>query len=226
MNKKIVLLIIFILAIILVHASGFTKYFTLENIQTKKNILEVFVNQHYFISVISFILAYILIVTFQIPAATVLTLAGGALFGTWFGLIWVNLGAATGALIAFLFARYLFQDIINNKFESKLKKFNQGVIENGFSYILFLRLVPIFPFFLINLLAGVTKIKTKDYYFATVIGIIPGSFVYCNLGSALWQLHSTKDIIAIKNLIALSLLGVLSLIPLLYKKYRGKKYAI
>lgn len=220
--KKIILLSVFILIIILLSYFGIADLLTLENIQSQKEFLTNFAQNNYLLFVLIFILIYLLVVTFQVPGAAVMTLTGGAIFGPWMGTLWINIGAATGALLAFLMARYLFQDAFNKKFGERLKEFNKGVAENGFNYILFLRLMPLFPFFLINLLAGLTKLKTRDYYLATVIGIIPGSFVYCNVGSALWQINSIKDIVSGQILLAFGLLGVLALIPVIYKKFKRR----
>jgi len=150
-----------------------------------------------------------------------LTLLAGAIFGPWRGTLWVNIGASVGALLAFWAARFVLQEAVNEKFGSRLEEFNKGVAENGFNYILFLRLVPLFPFFLINMVAGVTGIKTRDYFLATMVGIIPGSFVYCNVASALWEVNSISDLVSGKIFISFGLLGALALVPIIYKKVQA-----
>jgi uncharacterized membrane protein YdjX (TVP38/TMEM64 family) len=221
--KKLVFASLFIGIYLLLKESGIVEFLDLSYIQTQKELIISLSKEYQLLFILAFILTYIAIVSFQIPGATILTLLAGAIFGPFFGTLWVNIGASLGALLAFLVARFLLQETINKKLGKKLQEFNKGIKENGFNYILFLRLVPLFPFFLINLLAGLTLIKVKDYYLATMIGIVPGSFVYCNVGAALWQIGSLKDIVSGQTLLAFSLLGLLSLVPIIYKKYSGGK---
>ncbi|MFC1616990.1 TVP38/TMEM64 family protein [Candidatus Margulisiibacteriota bacterium] len=223
--KKIILLLAFIAIIFALKYFGIADYLTLENIKANKELIIRLSTEKTALFVLGFIITYIVVVLFQIPGATILTLTGGAVFGAWFGTLWVNIGASIGALLAFLLARYILQDMVNQRFGEKLTEFNKGITKNGFNYILFLRLVPLFPFFLINMLSGITSIKTKDYFFATMIGIIPGSFVYCNVASALWEVNSISDLVSGKIFISFGLLGLLALVPIIHKKIKTKKEA-
>ena len=202
---------------------GIENYLTLESIKANKELLVGLASGNALLFSLGFMLTYIVVVLFQVPGATLLTLLAGAIFGPWLGTLLVNIGASLGALLAFLVARFILQDAVNQKFGSRLAEFNKGVAENGFNYILFLRLVPLFPFFLINMVAGVTSIKTKNYFLATMIGIIPGSFVYCNVASALWEVNSISDLVSGKILISFVFLGALALIPIIHKKIKSKK---
>ena len=177
------------------------------------------VKANYLIAVLVYIGVYIIATALSVPGATVLTLLGGFFFGPWLATAYVNIGATLGAFIIYLAARYFLGDGIQKKYADKLVKFNKEIDENGPNYMLTLRLVPIFPFFLVNLFAGVTTIKPKQFLWTTALGIIPGSFAYAWLGhagatigeGAPWQLF-----------VALGLLAVLSLIPVLMRKIKGR----
>jgi uncharacterized membrane protein YdjX (TVP38/TMEM64 family) len=143
-------------------------------------------------------------------------------FGVVRGALYVNIGATIGATLAFLVARYLFRDAIQKKFGSRLETMNRELEHSGFNYLLFLRLVPVFPFFLINLAAGLTKIPLRTFFLGTVVGIIPGNFVFCNAGASLATITSMSDIAAPRVLGSFALLGLFALIPVVYRKFIRK----
>ena len=182
-----------------------------------------YVDAHYLISVILFILIYLVSVAFSIPGATILTLTGGLVFGTVLGAIYVNLGATTGAVLVFLFARYLLGDKLQEKYGAKLNKFNREVETNGYSYLLMLRFIPIFPFWMINLFAGLTKVKLRTYFWTTAVGIFPGSIVYTYTGQQLNTIDSLKDIFSVNILIAFVLLGFLASVPTIVNHIKRRK---
>ena len=169
-----------------------------------------------------FVLAYIAVTGLSLPGATILTLAGGFLFGFVWGTLFVNLGATTGATLAFLASRYLLRDWVERKFGKWLEPVQQGFTNNAFSYLLTLRLIPLFPFFVVNLVSGLTRVNVGTYVAATAIGIIPGSFVYAYAGRQLGTINSLKDIASPGVIGAFVLLGLLALVPNLYKKWAGK----
>jgi uncharacterized membrane protein YdjX (TVP38/TMEM64 family) len=180
------------------------------------------VNTRYALAVTIYVVVYIAATALSVPGATVLTLLGGFFFGPWLATVWVNIGATLGAFIIFLAARYFLGDGLQAKYGEKLDKFNREIEANGPNYMLTLRLIPIFPFFLVNLFAGVTTIKPRQFLWTTSLGIIPGSFAYAWLGyagatvgdGAPWQLF-----------VALGLLAVLSLLPVLLKKLKKTETA-
>jgi len=139
------------------------------------------------------------------------------------GTLYVNIGATVGAILAFLVARYLFHDVIQNKFGTRLEKINTELEARGFNYLLFLRLVPVFPFFLINLGAGLTKLPLRTFFFGTMIGIIPGSFVYCNAGASLAAINSMSEVVSPRVLGSFALLGIFALVPVLYQKFKRRR---
>ncbi|MBP1731190.1 MAG: associated Golgi protein-related protein [Deltaproteobacteria bacterium] len=153
-KKQITLLLIVIGVILLLRISGVGSYLTVENLKANKELLQHFIDARYLLAVVTYIFVYILIVTFSLPGATVLTLAGGFLFHLFPGIIYVNVAATVGATLGFLFARYILGNKVQEKYASQLERFNRELDENGHLYLLTLRLIPAFPFFLINLLAG------------------------------------------------------------------------
>jgi uncharacterized membrane protein YdjX (TVP38/TMEM64 family) len=166
-----------------------------------------------------FILIYILQTAFSLPGATIMTLAGGFIFGSLWATLYVNIGATTGATLAFLAARYLFHEWVERKFGDRLGPIQEGFAKNAFSYLLTLRLIPLFPFFLVNLLSGLTRVKVSTYVAATAVGIIPGSFVYTFAGRQLGTINTLSELASPRLILAFSLLGLLILVPVFYRKF-------
>ncbi|MCF7354937.1 bifunctional TVP38/TMEM64 family protein/FAD-dependent oxidoreductase [Vibrio sp. CK2-1] len=156
----------------------------------------------------SFFVIYILITALSLPGAAILTLAAGGLFGLTTGLFIVSFASTIGATLAFLVSRYLLRDTIEKKFSARLKPINQGIERDGAFYLFTLRLVPIFPFFLINLLMGLTKIKTLTFYLVSQIGMLAGTVVYVNAGTQLAQIDSLKGILSFDLIVSFALLGI------------------
>lgn len=222
MKKKILFLLIFIAIIALIKFYNLDAYFTFENLKAQKDILSNFVQENYVLTIVLFISIYFVSVAFLIPIATVLTVAGGFLFGSIYGTIFVNIGATFGAVVAFLFARYLLGKKIQIKYKKQLEKFNYELETNKYQYLFSLRFLPIFPFFLVNFLCGVTKLDLKSFFITTSLGIIPGSFVYTYAGSQLADINSLGDIFTKEILFAFILLGTLTLVPVIVKKIKAK----
>jgi len=161
-----------------------------------------------------YILIYSIAPSLLLPGS-VISLAGGLAFGGLYGTIYTVIGATIGASLAFLLARWLGRDLVTRLLKGRLKTFDESAVRHGFKVILFLRLVPLFPFNGINFGAGLSGIRFRDYLLATVIGIIPGAFAYVYLGSSLTEIGSPSFFLAIL------LLGVLSAIPIIYRRVRG-----
>lgn len=213
---------VFIGLIIAVRVLGYDKYLTFEMFKNYRNVLIGYVNANYLFSVLIYILLYIIAVALSIPGATILTLAGGFLF-SYVGVLYVNIGATVGAVIVFILARYLLGNWIHEKYGDKLTKFNNDIATHGHNYLLTLRFIPVFPFFAINLFAGITKISLFTFFWTTMFGIIPGSFVYVYAGTQLGKIDSLKGILSFQVIMAFVLLGVLALIPVVVKKFIKKK---
>ena len=199
------------------------RYLSLDILKENRDQLLLFTDTHYAVSAALFILVYIVVTGLALPGAAILTLAGGFLFGSLLGTLFVNLGATTGAALAFLAARYLLRDWVEDKFGKWLEPVQQGFTKDAFSYLITLRLIPLFPFFVVNLVSGLTRMSVGSYVAATSLGIIPGSFVYAYAGRQLGTISSLKEAASPNVIAAFVLLGVLALVPILYKKFSAKQ---
>jgi uncharacterized membrane protein YdjX (TVP38/TMEM64 family) len=198
------------------------KFLTLNALKENRDALRSHAEAHYLSTVILYIVIYCFQTALSLPGATVLTLAGGFLFGAFLGTMYVNMAATSGATLAFLAARYLFRERVERKWGRQLEPIQAGFSQNAFSYLLTLRLIPLFPFFLINLASGLTRMRLRTYLIATAIGIIPGSFVYANAGRQIGAIDSLSEVGSPRVIGAFVLLGLLALLPVVYKKWRGK----
>lgn len=195
------------------------RFLSLNALKENRDNLLAFTDVNYVAAVGIFIVAYAIVAGLSLPGAVILTLAGGFVFGAVLGTLFVNLGATTGATLAFLTARYLLRDTVEQKFGKSLRPFQEGFAKNAFSYLLTLRLIPLFPFFVVNLVSGLTRVNAGTYIGATALGIIPGSFVYAYAGRQLGTIHSLKEIASPNVIGAFILLGLLALVPVVYKRF-------
>ena len=170
------------------------QYLSLDALKANRDQLLSYTESNYALAVAVFILVYILQTTFSLPGGAILTLTGGFLFGSLMGTVFVNIGATVGATLAFLAARYLLRDWVENKFGHRLGPIQAGFAQNAFSYLMTLRLIPAFPFFLVNLVSGLTRVNLGTYMLATSLGIIPGSFVFAFAGRQLGSINSLSEI--------------------------------
>jgi uncharacterized membrane protein YdjX (TVP38/TMEM64 family) len=197
-------------------------YLSLETIKTNRDRLLAYTGEHYLAAVLIFILLYVAEAALSLPGAALFTLTGGFLFGTIAGALYANVGATGGAALAFLAARYLFHDWVEARWGRRLAAFHRGFAHNAFGYLITLRLIPIFPFFIINLLSGLTKTSLGTFVAATSLGIIPGSLVYAYAGRQLGTINRLADIASPRVLLAFTLLGLLALVPTLYRHLTGR----
>jgi uncharacterized membrane protein YdjX (TVP38/TMEM64 family) len=198
------------------------RFLSLQVLKDNRDYLLSFTETHSAAAAALFVLTYVAVTGLSLPGATILTLAGGFLFGALLGTLFVNLGATTGATLAFLVSRYLLRDWVEQKFGKWLGPVQQGFAKNAFGYLITLRLIPLFPFFVVNLVSGLTRMNVGTYVVATALGIIPGSFVYAYAGRQLGTINSLKDVASPGVIGAFVLLGILALVPNLYKKWSGK----
>jgi uncharacterized membrane protein YdjX (TVP38/TMEM64 family) len=223
MKKKILIFLILIGAIAIFYSFDLQRFLTLESLKGNRQTLMLAYQTHRTPFIIGFILIYTAQTALSLPGAAILTLAGGTIFGALMGTVWVNIGATTGALLAFLLARTLLRDWVLKRFGQRMLSLDQGLNENGLSYLLFLRLVPLFPFFLVNLACGVTGLSIKTYLIGTMIGILPGSFVYANAGASLASIESIGQVASMRVLVSLALLGLFALIPAMYRRIESRR---
>lgn len=198
------------------------RFLSLSSLKDNRDSLLAFTDANFVSAVGIFIAAYVIVAGLSLPGAVILTLAGGFLFGAVFAVVFINIGATTGATLAFLTARYLLRDTVEQKFGKWLGPFQEGFAKNAFSYLLTLRLIPLFPFFVVNLVSGLTRVNVGTYIAATAIGIIPGSFVYAYAGRQLGTINSLKEIASPNVIGAFVLLGLLALAPVVYKRFSKK----
>lgn len=208
MKIKIILAVFIAALIAAFFIFDLQQYFSLEYLKQQKSVLAEFYAQNPIVVSILFFLIYVAFTALALPAAAILTLAGGAIFGFWHGLILVSFASTIGATIAFLLTRFLFGEAIEKKFGDKLETINQGIENEGAFYVFGLRLVPLFPFFMVNSLLALTKLKTVTFYWASQLGMLIGTAVFVNAGTQLAQISSTSDILSPKLLLSFVLLGV------------------
>jgi uncharacterized membrane protein YdjX (TVP38/TMEM64 family) len=191
-------------------------YFTLANLKSKQGTILAYKAAHPALSIAIYGIIYIAITGLSLPGATILTLAGGALFGLLWGTVIVSFASSIGAALAFLAARFLFRDNIENQFADRLKTVNDGIAKDGAYYLFTLRLVPLFPFFIINLVMGLTSMKTATFYWVSQVGMLAGTLVYVNAGTQLANIQSLSDITSPVLIGSFVLLGIF---PLIAKKF-------
>ena len=220
-RKKVVLLLIVALGIGSFYVFDVGRYLSLENLKANRDNLLDFSSSHRLLFIAGFIAIYTVQTALSLPGAAILTLAGGAIFGALMGTLWVNIGATTGAVLAFLLARTLLRDWVVTTFGTRMEALDRGLTENGMSYLLFLRLVPLFPFFLVNLACGVTGLPLRTYIIGTMVGIVPGSFVYANAGASLVSINTLADVASPRVLLSFALLGLFALMPAIHTRIRA-----
>ncbi|MEH6596974.1 MAG: FAD-dependent oxidoreductase [Colwellia polaris] len=212
MFKKILLLVIAITLVALFFHYDLNQLLTLDGLKGSMDQFGEWREQSPLLVIGGFFALYILVTALSLPGAAILTLAAGALFGLVEGFIIVSFASSIGALLAFLVSRYLLRDSIKNKFPERLKAIDEGVQKEGAFYLFTLRLVPVFPFFLVNLLMGVTGIKAWTFYWISQLGMLAGTVVYVNAGTQLADIESLSGILSPKLIFSFVLLGLLPLI--------------
>ncbi len=193
---------------------GGQNFLTLSYIQQSLGRFQEFIKNDPVTGVGSFFLIYVLCTALSLPGATILTLLAGALFGALYGTIIVSFASTIGATLAFLSSRFLARDYITKKIGARAFAFNEGFKKDGSWYLLTMRLLPVFPFFIVNLAMGLTSISVRNFFLVSQIGMLPGTFVYVNAGKELSQITSLSGILSPNLILAFSLLG---LMPLLIK---------
>ena len=204
-------------------ALGGPRYLDLATIKEHRDALLAFTESHFAAALAIAFAVYAGAVAFSLPGGLVLSLTMGFVFGRWIGTALVVVAATVGATLVFLAARYLFADAARRRLGTFGEKINAGFTKNAFSYMLFLRLVPVFPFFLVNLAPAFTTIPLRTYVLATAVGIVPGSFVFVNLGQTLARIDSLKGLVSADVLAGLGLLAAFALLPVAVQKYRARR---
>jgi len=221
--KKLIALIIIAIIIIVLRNSEYADMATFSYLKSHADGFKIYVHQHYLTSVLLYMAGYFLYTAFALPGAIIISLFGGYVFGVIVSLVLSVTAATAGASALFFMSRYVLGSYIHEKYQRQLALFNTELSKNGHLYLLTLRFIPIFPFFLINILAGLTKIPFRTFLWTTAFGIIPGGFVIMFAGSRLGEINSPDEIFSHKMLLVFVFFGIMILIPVIYNKIRGKK---
>ena len=215
LTRKIIIVAVLALLVALFFVFDLGRYLDLDYIKGQQARFGALYQAHPVLTVGGYMLIYIVVTGFSLPGAAVMTLAGGALFGLVVGTIAVSFASTLGATLACAVARYLLRDWVQHRFGDRLNAINQGMAREGGFYLFSLRLVPVFPFFVINLLMGLTPIRLTTYYWVSQLGMLPATLVYVNAGTQLARIDSPAGILSPALILSFALLGLL---PVLSKK--------
>lgn len=214
-KTQIALLASLVLLVIAFFALGLDQYFDLAYLKSQQARIAAYREAHPFWTAWLFFGLYVALTGLSLPVAGIMTLAAGAVFGLLWGTVIVSLASTLGATIAFLASRFLFRRALEARYAGRLQTVNAGIERDGYLYLFTLRLIPIFPFFVINLVMGLTHMRTVTFFFVSQLGMLAGTIVYVNAGTQLARIHSPGDILSPQLLFSFALLG---LFPLLAKK--------
>jgi uncharacterized membrane protein YdjX (TVP38/TMEM64 family) len=222
--KKVVIIAVILSLVAVFKIFHLGQYLTLSYIKESQENFSLLYADHRFLVISSYMAIYILVTSLSLPGAAILTIAGGALFGLWVGTLAVSFASTIGATLACFVSRFLLRDWVQGKFGDKISKVNEGIKNEGKFYLFTLRLIPIFPFWVINLIMGLTKMSLTEFYWVSQVGMLPGTMVYVNAGKELAKIESLKGILSPGLLISFALLG---LFPIAVKKvlsfYKARK---
>ena len=213
--KKILILIAIVGLIVAVKVLNLDQYLTLSYLKGSLDKLKTLYENHSVLVIAGYFIVYVLTTSLSLPGASPLGIAGGALFGFWTAIIVVSFASTIGATLACLVSRFLLRDWIQNKFGDKIAKVNEGIEKEGAFYLFSLRLIPVFPFWMINLVMGLTKMPLPKFYWVSQIGMLPGTMVFVNAGKELAKIQSIKGIFSPGLIISFALIGIF---PVVIKK--------
>ncbi|MDP1525097.1 MAG: FAD-dependent oxidoreductase [Rhodocyclaceae bacterium] len=213
--KRIVLLLVMATAIALFFALDLGRYLSLDWLKSQQETIAAWQTSRPLAAAAIFFMLYVGVTALSLPGAALMTLAGGAVFGLWWGLLIVSFASSIGATLAFLVSRFLLRDWVASRFGQRLASIDAGIRREGAFYLFTLRLVPVFPFFLVNLLLGLTAMKARTFYWVSQLGMLAGTLVYVNAGTQLARIDSLSGIVSPGLLLSFALLGIF---PLIAKK--------
>jgi uncharacterized membrane protein YdjX (TVP38/TMEM64 family) len=216
--KKIIIAILIVAAIVIFNILDLGQYFSLSYIKQSQEKFERLYSEQSVLVIATYMIIYIFVTSLSLPGAAVMTLAGGALFGLITGTIVVSFASTIGASIACFVSRFILRDWVQGKFDDRLKSVNKGIEKEGAFYLFTMRLIPVIPFWLINLLMGLTKMPLRRFYWVSQVGMLAGTIVYVNAGKELAKIESLSGILSPSLIFSFILLG---LFPLIAKKLLG-----
>jgi uncharacterized membrane protein YdjX (TVP38/TMEM64 family) len=222
-SKKIAFCLLILFLTALFYVLDVKRYLTLSALKANFDTLQAFNTAQPVATAAVFITVFIILSALALPGPLIMCLAAGAIFGVITGTVYSTLAATIGASLAFLAARYLFREMIQRLFGKRLVQVNDLLENEGFTHLLLIRLIPVVPFTLINVGAGLTKIPLRSFVLATFIGIIPPGLILCNAGANLAEVESVREILSIKVLGSFLLLGIFPLMAILQRRMLRKK---
>ena len=208
MKKILILISVLVVIFSLFYFLGGDKYLDFNYLKEQQKSFQQYSEQNFLLTVVVFMLIYIAVSAFALPGAALLTLLGGAIFGLLWGLILVSFASTIGATLSMVVARFFIRESIEKKFPDFVKKVNRGIEKEGWMYLLTMRLVPAIPFFVVNLVMGVTKMKILVFALVSQIGMLAGTVIYVNAGTQLANIKDPKDIFTASVLGAFVALGL------------------
>ena len=229
--RKLLLLIGVLICVFGFYLIGGDSYFSFEAIKARQAELDLYYQKNVSLSRFVYFLIYVVVTALSLPGAAVLTLLGGAVFGLLWGLLLVSFASTIGATLAFLLSRYIFRSSVERRFGDRLQRINRGIDREGPFYLFTLRLIPLIPFFVINVVMGLTRMSPAAFYVVSQIGMLPGTFVYVNAGRQLSTIENLSDIFNPTILLSFALIGILPLvmravIRLIRRREVFKKYRV
>lgn len=217
--KKLVLVIALFTFVICFYFFDAFRFISFDYIKTSLSAFNDFYDKRPALAIAIFMIIYVVVTALSIPGAAVLTLLAGALFGLITGTVIVSFASTVGATLAFLMARFLIGNYVQERYGDKLTVINKGIDKEGWVYLLTLRMIPVFPFFVINLMMGITKIKVMTFFITSQIGMFAGTVAYVYAGQELAEIDSLQNIISLDLLIAFTIIGLLPLVMKQIVKY-------
>ena len=218
-NKSILILSFFLFVTFFYYFFDLQNFITFESLKLYQNKLITFFEENPNLFLFLYFFSYVILSAFSLPGATVLTIVGGYIFGIFVGTIVVSFASSIGATFAMLISRYLVRDWVQKKFSKEMQKINHSINIEGVYYLFFLRLLPLIPFFVVNLLMGLTSIRTLTFFWVSQLGMLPATIVYVNAGLQLNNLNSISDIYSLEFIISFFILAIF---PFLVKKILSK----
>ena len=228
--KRFAPLAVVVAGLAFAYAMGWHRFFTLEYLAQSREAMTAYVADNYLLSIVGFTIVYAVAVAFSFPAASILTIFAGFLFGWFVGGLSVAVGATIGATAIFLVARSAFGDFLTEKVGGRVKNLAEGFEKEAFSYLLILRLAPVFPFFIMNIAPALFNVPVRTYVIATLFGILPGTFAYTFLGQGVGSVleaaeaagttPSVGDLVTTEITLAFAALAAVASIPMLIKRLR------
>ncbi len=218
-NKSVIVLSFFLIVTFLYYFFDLQYFITFESVKLYQAILIKFFEDNPHLFLFFYFITYVILTSFSLPGATVLTIVGGGIFGIFVGTIVVSFASSIGATFAMLISRYLARKWVQKKFSKEMQKINHRINMEGIYYLIFLRLLPLIPFFVVNLVMGLTSVRTVTFFWVSQLGMLPATIVYVNAGLQLNNLNSISDVYSPEFIISFL---ILAMFPFLVKKILSK----